>query len=188
MTKQEWYDKYILQIESPNGRPRCPACGSILPFTNILTVGYAKTCNRACLNRHKWSLPSAKRASAKLKQSQKQLWADSNRRKRQSNALKSAMQSADVRRKISEHTKLAMQREDVKERLKAGIAEANRRQSVHDNRSAAQKANWQKPGFRQHSQHKLKQTFIVKSSVIFQSSLQITQEAGCIELQLAFQV
>lgn len=35
MTKQEWYDKYILQIASPNDRPRCPACGKILPFTNI---------------------------------------------------------------------------------------------------------------------------------------------------------
>lgn len=155
MTKQEWYDKYILQIASTNDRPRCPACGKILPFTNILTVGYAKTCNRACLNKHKWSLPSAKDASAKLKQSQKQLWADSDRRKRQSAALKSAMQSTDVRRKISEHTKLAMQREDVKERLKAGIAEANRRQSVHDNRSVVQKANWQKHGFR----HKMLQAF-----------------------------
>lgn len=91
MSKQEWYDKYILQIESSNDRPRCPACGNFLPFTNVLTIGYATTCNRACLNKYKWSLPSAKEASIKLQQSQKQLWLDSAKREQQSIVLKKCM-------------------------------------------------------------------------------------------------
>lgn len=45
-TVQEWYDRWILNIETAD-RPKCPICGNDLEFIKV-TLGYRTTCSKKC--------------------------------------------------------------------------------------------------------------------------------------------
>ena len=51
LTIQEWYDTNILEISSPDERPKCPICGKECRFISI-PGGYSLTCkNKECVNK-----------------------------------------------------------------------------------------------------------------------------------------
>lgn len=70
LTPQDWYDKYILHIDSPEDRPKCkcPECTNKSLFRNIL-VGYTEFCSKRCANivHHNDPVIESKRLSSLMK-------------------------------------------------------------------------------------------------------------------------